>query len=58
MLALWLALQAGPARPPEPAPWRVYTSEGVHVGVRPAMLLTPGERAVGLTVQVRLSIGG
>jgi len=58
MLALWLALQAGPAAPPEPAPWRVYASERLHVGVRPAMLMTPDESAVGVTVQVRLPLGG
>jgi len=53
---LWLALQA---RPAPTLPWaggRLYSSPRLNVGARPALLVTPEERAVGVTVQVRLPL--
>ncbi len=52
MIPLWLALTLAPPPPAAPAPLRVYESETVHVGVRPAWLLTPEEVGVGITIQV------
>jgi hypothetical protein len=54
-VALVLALQGSPSA--VAPPWygwagRVYTSARLHVGVRPAVLVDPDERAVGLTIQL------
>jgi hypothetical protein len=55
-LALGLALQATSAfaAPPPalPPPIRLVATARLHVGIRPAALASPLERAVGLTVQV------
>lgn len=50
-LALAIALGAAPP-PPAPAPWRVVATEDVHVGVRPAALVSTDELGIGVTVQV------
>jgi hypothetical protein len=57
-LVLAVAVGQGPGPPPAPS-WfggRVYTSSGVHVGLRPALLASSQgpEWAAGATVQVSL----
>jgi hypothetical protein len=54
-LALSLALSTSPA-PQPPAPWRVYVSTSLHVGVRPAALVSTGELAAGVTVQLSAKV--
>ena len=51
----WLALSVALAAsqpPPVAAPWRIYASDRVHVGVRPAALVSPDELAIGITLQI------
>lgn len=48
-LLLPLVLQGPPALP---GPWRVIDELGLHVGARPALLLSTYETAFGFTVQV------
>lgn len=50
-----MALQVAPS-PMSPAPWRLVTSPAVHVGVRPAALVSPEERAAAATIQVTLNV--
>jgi hypothetical protein len=52
MLALMIALSGPPA---PTAPWiagRILTLPHLHVGVRPALFVAPGEIDAGVTVQV------
>jgi hypothetical protein len=53
MMALMLALAAS-APPPSLPVWRVVDRPGLHVGARPALLITNDgpELAAGATVQV------
>lgn len=55
-LAVALALQQPAPTAPVPPSWyggRIYTSQGLHVGVRPAFdCSSEGDWAIGLTVQV------
>jgi hypothetical protein len=52
---LVLALALAAVSPPSPPNWyggRIYTSASVHVGMRPAVLVSAEELAAGVTVQV------
>lgn len=54
MLALLVAL-SGPPAPPPPPSWyggRIVTLAGLHVGVRPAVFIAPGEMDFGITLQL------
>lgn len=53
-LSLALALSGAPA-PSGPAPWRLVTTPSLHVGLRPAVLVTPDEVAAGVTIQVTVN---
>lgn len=52
MLALALAGPPAPPAPPDPQPWRLVSEAGLHVGARPAALVSVDEVGVGLTIQV------
>jgi hypothetical protein len=54
VLALALALAVSAPPPPSPAVWRLVDRPELHVGVRPAVLVTNDgpELAGGLTLQV------
>jgi hypothetical protein len=52
VIAVWLALLAGRPGITAPTVGRVVTTPTLHVGVRGAVLVTPEERAVGVTIQV------
>lgn len=51
MLALLWVL-SGPPPAPSVQPWRLVTTPWLHVGVRPAVLVSPDEWALGMTVQI------
>lgn len=53
--ALALALGASPPAPP-PTPLRVVQTPFIHVGVRPAAIVSSEERGAGVTVQVTLPV--
>jgi hypothetical protein len=54
MMALMLALAAASPAPPSLPVWRVVDRPGLHIGARPALLVTNDgpETAAGATVQV------
>jgi hypothetical protein len=50
---MWLLLPLVLQGPPSlPAPWRVVEEQGLHVGVRPAAVLSTYETAFGATLQI------
>lgn len=53
-LSLWLA--AHHPAPPDPPVWRLVDRPDLHVGVRPAAILSSEERGAGVTVQVTLPV--
>jgi hypothetical protein len=57
-LAVALALAGPPAPPPtlDPQPWRIVSAPSVHVGARPAVLVTPEEVGAGFTLQVSVFV--
>ena len=56
MLALALAFAIAPRAPPDPPVWRLVNRPELHIGARPAALVTSDgpEIAVGASVQVTL----
>lgn len=60
VIALAVALAfAGPTAPPpalDPQPWRLVSEAGVHVGARPAVLVSPEEVGAGFTLQVSVFV--
>jgi hypothetical protein len=51
-LSIALAMATTGSPPAPPTPWRLVDVQTLHVGVRPAALVTRDEVAVGITVQV------
>ena len=52
LLSFWLTLHPGNLIAAPLPVWRVVNLPELHVGVRPAVLLSPGEVGGGFTVQV------
>lgn len=50
VFAAAMSLTAPP--PQDPRPWRIVDLPGLHVGVRPHLLVSPDELGFALSVQV------
>jgi hypothetical protein len=55
-LAVLLAMTPGPAPPPAPAPVRLVTTPSLHLGARPAVLLTSESREIGIGATLQVTV--